>query len=61
VFWKRHGIMRHPGLAVVEFLPAIEPGLATDAFMSQLEDVIETRSNALMQVAGFTGLSDERD
>jgi 1-acyl-sn-glycerol-3-phosphate acyltransferase len=61
VFWKRHGIMRHPGLAVVEFLPAIEPGLATDAFMSQLEDVIETRSNALMQEAGFTGLSDERD
>jgi 1-acyl-sn-glycerol-3-phosphate acyltransferase len=61
VFWKRHGIMRHPGLAVVEFLPAIEPGLATDAFMSQLEDVIETRSNDLMQEAGFTGLSDERD
>ncbi len=27
VFWKRHGIMRNPGLAVVEFLPRIKSGI----------------------------------
>ncbi len=61
VFWKRHGIMRHPGTAVVEFLPAIEPGLEMDAFMATLEERIESRSNALMREAGFTALPDETD
>lgn len=56
VFWKRHGIMRHPGLAVVEFLPAIEPGLEMGDFMAKLEDVVETGSNRLMEEAGFAGL-----
>ncbi|MCI2395546.1 lysophospholipid acyltransferase family protein [Aliiroseovarius sediminis] len=62
VFWKRHGIMRHPGLAVVEFHPQIEPGLKLALFMKQLEDVIETGSNALMKEAGLEvkhdGISD---
>lgn len=53
VFWKRHGIMRYPGTAVVEFLPRIEPGLAIKDFMSEMEEVVETRSNALMEEAGF--------
>jgi 1-acyl-sn-glycerol-3-phosphate acyltransferase len=57
VFWKRHGVMRHPGTAVVEFLPAIEPGLEMSDFMTRLEEVIETGSNTLMQEAGFTGLA----
>jgi 1-acyl-sn-glycerol-3-phosphate acyltransferase len=53
VFWPRTGIMRKPGLAVVEFLEPIEPGLGKDAFMARLEDVVETRSDALMREAGF--------
>jgi 1-acyl-sn-glycerol-3-phosphate acyltransferase len=35
-FWKT------PGTIVVEFLPAIPPGLARAAFMERLEDAIET-------------------
>ncbi|MCP5037435.1 MAG: 1-acyl-sn-glycerol-3-phosphate acyltransferase [Rhodobacteraceae bacterium] len=52
VFWKRHGIMRHPGLAVLEFLPPIEPGLELGDFMAEMEDVIETASDALLVEAG---------
>lgn len=53
VFWPRTGIFRTPGLAVVEFLPAIDPGLHIDAFMEVLESRIETASNALMLESGF--------
>jgi 1-acyl-sn-glycerol-3-phosphate acyltransferase len=52
VFWPRHGIMRKPGTAVVEFLPEIEPGLGRDAFMARLEAEVESASNALLQEAG---------
>ena len=53
VFWPRHSLLRKPGLAVVEFLPPIAPGLARDAFMRKLEDDVETASNRLMAEAGF--------
>lgn len=53
VFWPRRSILRKPGLAVVEFLPPIAPGLPLPDFMRQLEDVIETNSNRLMAEAGF--------
>lgn len=53
VFWKRHGIMRYPGLAVLEFLPAIEPGMKIETFMSELEQSIEGASDRLMAQAGF--------
>ncbi|MBK0327679.1 1-acyl-sn-glycerol-3-phosphate acyltransferase [Rhodobacteraceae bacterium F11138] len=53
LFWPRKGILRKRGLAVVEFLDPIAPGLERDAFMSQLEETIESRSNALMREAGF--------
>lgn len=53
VFWPRTGIMRKPGLAVVEFLDPIAPGLPRDEFMAQLEEVVEARSDALMKEAGF--------
>ncbi|MDP7150089.1 MAG: 1-acyl-sn-glycerol-3-phosphate acyltransferase [Paracoccaceae bacterium] len=53
VFWPRTGIYRKPGLAVVEFLDPIEPGLDRDRFMAKLEDVVERHSNALMREAGF--------
>ncbi|MCT4683913.1 MAG: 1-acyl-sn-glycerol-3-phosphate acyltransferase [Roseicyclus sp.] len=53
VFWPRHGLLRKPGLAVVEFLPPIPPGLPRDAFMARLETEVETASDALMAEAGF--------
>ncbi|WP_317056253.1 MULTISPECIES: lysophospholipid acyltransferase family protein [Roseovarius] len=53
VFWPRKGIMRKPGLAVVEFLPRIPAGKEKETFMSELEEVIETNSNRLMREAGF--------
>ncbi|MWD26714.1 1-acyl-sn-glycerol-3-phosphate acyltransferase [Aquicoccus sp. SCR17] len=53
LFWPRHGIYRKPGLAVVEFLPRMAPGMQRQAFMAELEQVIEGRSNALMAEAGF--------
>ncbi|KAJ56092.1 glycerol acyltransferase [Actibacterium mucosum KCTC 23349] len=52
VFWPRTGIYRKPGLAVVEFLPPIKPGLSTEAFMETLETTIEAASDALMAEAG---------
>jgi 1-acyl-sn-glycerol-3-phosphate acyltransferase len=53
VFWPRRGILRRPGLAVVEFLPRIDPGLAEDEFMDRLRDEIETASDGLMEEARF--------
>lgn len=57
VLWPKRGLLRKPGTAVVEFLPAIKPGLPRDAFMVQLEDAVESHSDALMAEAGFKGLS----
>ncbi len=53
LFWPRKGIYRKPGLAVVEFLPVIQPGLEKYAFLEKLEAEVETASNALMKEAGF--------
>lgn len=53
VFWPRTGVLRKPGLAIVDFLDPIKPGVARDDFLGKLEDVIETRSNALMREVGF--------
>ncbi|MDW3183036.1 lysophospholipid acyltransferase family protein [Roseobacter sp.] len=54
VLWPKRGMLRKPGVAVVEFLPAIEPGQTRDAFMSKLETMVEEKSDALMAEAGFT-------
>jgi 1-acyl-sn-glycerol-3-phosphate acyltransferase len=53
VFWPKHGILRHRGTAVVDFLPAIAPGLSNAEFMAKLEEMVEGSSNALMKEAGF--------
>ncbi|WP_095588318.1 lysophospholipid acyltransferase family protein [Actibacterium ureilyticum] len=53
VFWPRTGIYRKPGLAVVEFLEPIPPGLDRDTFMQRLESQVETASDRLMAEAGF--------
>lgn len=54
VFWPRTGIFRKPGLAVVEFLAPIEPGLGNDAFLAEMETRIEAASDQLLVEAGFT-------
>ena len=46
-FWPKRGILRKPGLAVVEFLDPIPPGLPVKDFMTRLETAVETRSDAL--------------
>ncbi len=53
VFWPKRGILRKPGLAVVEFLPPIAPGLPVAEVMTRLESDIETHSNRLMAEAEF--------
>ncbi len=53
MFWPKGTMLRTPGLAVVEFLEPIEQGADQKEFMVRLEEVIETRSNALMVDAGF--------
>jgi 1-acyl-sn-glycerol-3-phosphate acyltransferase len=59
VFWPRNGVLRRPGLAVVEFLPRIAAGLPQGEFMQHLEREIEGASDALMREAGFR-LADAR-
>ncbi|QCO56246.1 1-acyl-sn-glycerol-3-phosphate acyltransferase [Pseudorhodobacter turbinis] len=54
VLWPKHGIMRKRGVAVVEFLPTIPPGLPKPEFMERLEREVEAASDALMAEAGFT-------
>lgn len=53
VFWSRRSRFRRPGLAVLEFLEPIPPGLPIPAFMKRVEAVVETNSNRLMSEAGF--------
>ncbi|WP_299201263.1 lysophospholipid acyltransferase family protein [uncultured Tateyamaria sp.] len=53
VFWPRKGILRKPGTAIVEFLPVLPEGMTRDAFMTELEETVEARSDALMREGGF--------
>lgn len=53
LFWPRKGILRRPGLAVVEFMDPVAPGLGRERFLADLQQQVETRSDALMTEAGF--------
>ncbi|NNE51940.1 MAG: 1-acyl-sn-glycerol-3-phosphate acyltransferase [Sulfitobacter sp.] len=52
-FWPRRGLYRRPGLAVVEFLEPIEPGMAKAEFMATLEERVEGASDRLLAEAGW--------
>ena len=54
LFWQEQHYKKTPGTAVLEFLPAIMPGLPRDEFLSLLRERIETRSQELISEA--TGL-----
>lgn len=56
VFWPRRGLYRRPGVAVVDFLPPIQPGLSREDFVAQLEQQIETTSVALLEETGLAHL-----
>ena len=47
--WPAHGMLKRPGLAVYEVLPALEPGLARREFMARLEAEIEAASAPLVR------------
>lgn len=49
--WARNGLIKRAGTVTVAILPAIPPGLDRKAFMSRLEQVIESESRALHEAA----------
>ncbi len=53
VFWPRIGILRKPGLAVLQFLEPIPAGRPVPDVMADLETRVEAASNTLMRDAGF--------
>ena len=50
-FWPKRGVLRKPGVAVVEFLEPIPAGLPVKEFMVTLEAQVEGRSDALLAEA----------
>ncbi len=61
LLWPRKGIIRRPGVAVVEFLPEMKTGLSRAEFMSELEASVEGRSDALMADLGYVRKVDALD
>ncbi len=47
LYWRRRGFLRRPGVAVIEYLPPIEPGLDRNAFAARLQEAIETACDRL--------------
>ena len=45
--WQEEDWEKLPGLAVIEFLEPIPPGLPREIFMQRLQDAIETRTREL--------------
>ncbi len=41
LFWRRRGFLRRPGVAVIEYLPVIPPGLNRVVFGERLQSTIE--------------------
>ena len=51
LFWPRRSFLRNPGVAIIEFLPIIEPGLSREEFSQRLQDVVEGGTRALVEEA----------
>ncbi len=49
--WPAHGLLKRPGVAVFEVLPAITPGLSRRNFMAELEARLEPASTALLKTS----------
>ena len=52
VFWARRAFFKRPGTVVVEFLPAIQPGLQRFEAMIELEARLEAATDRLVTAAG---------
>lgn len=52
-FWQQQETRKTPGTAVIEFLPAIEPGLPKGAFLDELTSQTEAATKTLMRAAGY--------
>ena len=57
LFWMRTGPIRKPGKIIIEFLPAIAPGLKRDAFMAELEMRVEGATERLLHEGGWSRAS----
>lgn len=55
--WNQSDWTKHPGPATLEFLEPILPGLDKDAFMELLENRIESRSIALLDLDNLGALN----
>ena len=53
LFWPKRQFLKKPGNIVIEFLPAIEPGMDRKAFMVELQERIKTGTQKLEKEAGF--------
>lgn len=51
LFWGRRAFTKQPGTVTIEFLPAMPEGLDRDAFMAELQNRIETATDALVAEA----------
>jgi 1-acyl-sn-glycerol-3-phosphate acyltransferase len=48
LFWPRRSFLRRPGVATIEFLPPIEPGLSKEDFAELLQETIESKTDELV-------------
>ncbi|MBL4907308.1 MAG: 1-acyl-sn-glycerol-3-phosphate acyltransferase [Sneathiella sp.] len=61
LFWPRKKFICRPGTLIIEFLPAIEPGLKRKDFMAQLKTQIENRTVELIKDGRQTHFSGSKD
>jgi 1-acyl-sn-glycerol-3-phosphate acyltransferase len=54
LYWPRKAFIRKPGKIIIEFLPAIQPGLKREAFMAELERRIEGATEKLLREGGWS-------
>jgi 1-acyl-sn-glycerol-3-phosphate acyltransferase len=52
LYWGRRSLLRRPGLALVEFLDTVPPGLPVRGFLQEIEARIETASARLAAGSG---------
>jgi 1-acyl-sn-glycerol-3-phosphate acyltransferase len=48
LFWPRRSLTRRPGTIIVEFLPAIPPGVPRKEFVERLQQAVETATAQLV-------------
>ena len=53
-FWGRRSFIKMPGTIIIQFLPAIQPGLKRDDFMKNLQIAIEKATSELLEEANNT-------